>query len=143
MLREQEMIKVEKLSPSSRRANLVVKVLEIPEKKTITTRSGETKTLAEVLVGDETASVVMTLWENQIDEVNEGDIIAIDNGYVSLIRGNIRLNIGKYGSMEKREDIELGEINTENNISNKIHEMEYRRRGHYRKDFGRGERRRY
>ncbi len=137
------MIKVEKLSPSSRRANLVVKVLEIPEKKTITTRSGETKTLAEVLVGDESASVVMTLWENQIDEVNEGDIIAIDNGYVSLIRGNIRLNIGKYGSMEKREDIELGEINTENNISNKIYEMEYRRRGQYRKDFGRGERRRY
>ncbi|MFQ6050151.1 MAG: single-stranded DNA-binding protein [Candidatus Hydrothermarchaeota archaeon] len=143
MVRDQEMIKVEDLSPTSRRANLIVKVLEEPEKRTITTRSGETKTLAEVLVGDETATVVMTLWGNQIDEVNEGDIIAIDNGYVSLIRGNMRLNIGKYGSMEKREDIELGEINTEKNISNKTYETGYRRRGYFRKDFSRGERRRY
>ncbi len=37
------------------------------------------------------------LWNEQIDQINSGDRIKIENGYITSFKSEIQLNIGKYG----------------------------------------------
>jgi len=69
--------------------------------------------------------------------VNDGDTVNVKNGYINLFRGNMRLNIGRYGTLEISEQAIAGEVNTENNVSNQVHEQPRRSFGG-RRDFGGG-----
>jgi replication factor A1 len=68
----------------------------------------------------------LTLWDDNIEKVNEGDTLRVENGYVTLFKGNIRLNIGKYGKLEPAKEPLTVEVNTENNVSSKAYEQERR-----------------
>ncbi len=61
--------------------------------------SGETFNVADAVVQDETGNVKLTLWNEQIDQVNVGDRIKIENGYVTSFKSEIQLNVGKYGKL--------------------------------------------
>lgn len=121
-----ESLKVEKLSPDSRGVNTTVKVVTkgLP-RETVSRTDGSTHRVADVLVGDETACIYLTMWDDNIDKVKEGDIIDIKNGYVSLFRGSMRLNIGRQGTLEASQQT-IGEVNTQNNLSDKKFEQERR-----------------
>ena len=82
-----------------------VRVISKEEPRKVRTKEGEEHTVVDVRVGDRTGLVMLSLWDERADEVDVGDVIDIKNGYVSRFRGRIRLNIGKYGSMEKVEDL--------------------------------------
>ncbi|MGC8816400.1 MAG: single-stranded DNA-binding protein [Candidatus Hadarchaeum sp.] len=128
-------VKVKDLTPQSRRVNLVVKVIGVGEPKEIPGRfGGEPKKVADAQVGDETGTILLSLWQEQIGSVCEGDVLSIENGYVSLVQGHMRLNIGKYGKMTKT-DQEMKEVNTEVDLSAAEHPRESRpfrpRRGGY------------
>jgi replication factor A1 len=133
-----ELVKVEALTPNSRGANVIVKVVSKGEVRSVTGRDYSVRRVADALVGDETASVYMTLWDDKIDAINEGDTLCITNGYINLFRGNMRLNVGKYGSYEVLEDSPITEVNTENNLSDKRYEQERRYNRSYRQSGGYG-----
>jgi replication factor A1 len=59
----------------------------------------ETYTVADAVVADETGSIKLTLWNEQIDQVNVNNKIKIENGYVTSFKGEIQLNVGKYGKL--------------------------------------------
>ena len=59
----------------------------------------ETYTVADAVVADETGNIKLTLWNEQIDQVNVNDKIKIENGYVTSFRGEIQLNVGRYGKL--------------------------------------------
>ena len=59
----------------------------------------ETYTVADAVVADETGSIKLTLWNEQIDQVKVNDKIKIENGYVTSFKGEIQLNAGKYGKL--------------------------------------------
>ncbi len=121
-----EMIKVEKLTPSSRGVNVIVKVVSKTPVRNVTGRDYSIRRVADALVGDETGCVYLTLWDDNIDKINEEATLQITNGYVNLFRGNMRLNVGKYGSYEILEESPITEVNTENNLSDKRYEQERR-----------------
>ena len=89
-------------------------------------RDGSAHKVSDALVGDETGVVYLTLWDDNIEKVNESDTIRVENGYVTLFKGNIRLNIGKYGKLEAAKEPLAVEVNTENNVSSKTYEQERR-----------------
>lgn len=122
----EELVKVETLSPNSRGVNTIVKVVSKGEIRSVTGRDYSVRRVADVLVGDETGCLYMTLWDDKIDAINEEATLSITNGYINLFRGNMRLNIGKYGSYELVEDSPITEVNTENNLSDKKYEQERR-----------------
>lgn len=133
---EKELVKVESLSPSSKEVYVVVKIVSKGETREVPGRGGySTNKVADALVGDETASVYLTLWNENIEEISEGDTLNINNGYVKLLRGNMRLNIGKYGSYEVLSESPIEEVNIENNLSDKRYEQE-RRYSSYRPRYG-------
>jgi len=116
-------VKVGTLTPNSRRVNAIVKVVSKSEVRNVTGREGPHR-VADALVGDETGCLYLTLWDDNIDQVDEEDTLSITNGYVSLFRGSMRLNLGRYGSFEVLEGSPIAEVNTENNLSLKRYEQE-------------------
>ena len=136
----EEIVKIETLTPQSRGVNTIVKVVSKGEVRSVTGRDYSVRRVADALVGDETGSLYMTLWDDKIDAINEGATLSITNGYINLFRGNMRLNIGKYGSYELVEESTIDEVNTENNLSDKKYEQprRFNRGGGYGRGGGRG-----
>ena len=119
--------KVGELTPASRAVNVTAKVVSKSEIREIPMgRDGSPHKVCDALVGDATGSIYLTLWDDNIDKVNENDTVRVENGYVTLFKGNMRLNIGKYGKLEPAKEPLEGEVNTENNVSNKTYEQERR-----------------
>ena len=50
-------------------------------------------------MSDETGTIKLTLWNDQIEMVNVNDVIRIENGYITSFRGEIQLNAGKFGTL--------------------------------------------
>ncbi len=59
----------------------------------------EVYNVADVIVQDDTGTIKLTLWNEQIDTVNVGDRIKIENGYVTSFKSEVQLNVGKYGKL--------------------------------------------
>jgi replication factor A1 len=119
--------KVGDLTPQSKAVNVTAKVVSKTEIREIPMgRDGSPHKVSDALIGDETGVVYLTLWDDNIEKVNENDTIRIENGYVTLFKGNIRLNIGKYGKLEPAQTPLDVEVNTENNVSSKTYEQERR-----------------
>jgi len=130
--------KVGELTPQSRAVNVLAKIVSKTEVRNIAAgRDGAAHRVSDALVGDETGCIYLTLWDDNIEKVNDGDTILVKNGYVNLFRGNMRLNIGKYGTLEMSGQPLAGEVNTENNVSTQVYEEQRRPfRGRGGRDFG-------
>lgn len=131
-------VKVGELTPDSKAVNVTVKVVSKGEvRNTTSTRDFTPHRIVDALVGDETGCVYLNLWDDNIDKIKEGDTLNVKNGYVNLFKGNMRLNIGRYGSFEVTTESPIKEVNTQNNLSEKKYEQE-RRFGGRRYGGGRG-----
>ncbi len=133
--------KISELKPFDKHVNVLFKVVEVGEPRSVTNRnSGETHEVADVVVGDETASIILTAWNDTIDDLEEGQTYQLNNGYVTLFRGHMRLSVGKFGQIEPSED-DIAEVNGDVNRSDE--EYEQPRRNNFRgsRGFGGGGRR--
>jgi replication factor A1 len=99
MTEDKPLTKIKDLTPSSKQVNIHAKVVNVGEPKEVMGRFGESKKVAEAVIGDDSAVVTLSLWNEQIGKIKKDDIILVDNGYVSLVRGHMRLNVGRYGNM--------------------------------------------
>lgn len=128
-------MKVSELKPRAS-ATVTVKVLKLGEAKQVTNKDGSLHKVSDVLVGDDTGSILMSLWDDNIGKVNENDVIDVNNGYVSVVRGSMRLTLGREGKMEKSSQT-IENVNTENNLSDKKVEDTGYRGGGFRRSFRR------
>lgn len=48
---------------------------------------------------DDSGSIKLTLWNEEIDQISEGTSIKIENGYIKEWQGEKQLSVGKYGKM--------------------------------------------
>lgn len=117
------MTKVDELTPGTKQVDVRVKVLSLGDRKTIDSKYGGSKDLVEAVVGDETATVILTLWEDQIGRVEQDRVLDVNNGYISLVRGHMRLNVGKYGSFKDADD-GIEEVNTSVDMSAREYESD-------------------
>jgi len=118
-------MKVSELGPASKKLNLVVNVMSKDSvRDTVSKKDGSSHRVTEATVGDDSGIVLLTLWDDMIDKVEVGKNYKIINGYVNLFKGTIRVNVGKYGSIEENADAITP--NTENNMSLKEYPQERR-----------------
>ena len=86
--------------------SLKAKILEVAEPMRIVTRYGNSASLAKALIWDETGTIRLCLWNEQISSVSVGDTVRIENARVSLFRGERQLSIGTRGLLTNVEDFE-------------------------------------
>lgn len=77
--------------------NLRAKVLEIPTPNPVYTRYGNYATVTNALISDETGTIRLCLWNEQIGAISTGDTIQIENARTSMFKGQTQLNIGRKG----------------------------------------------
>ncbi|MCK4424788.1 DNA-binding protein [Candidatus Bathyarchaeota archaeon] len=93
-------MKIKDLRNGMKRVDIEAKVSEKSETREVMARfSDTTHRVATAIIGDETGTIKLTLWNEQIGQVNVNDKIKVENGYVTSFRGEIQLNIGKYGKL--------------------------------------------
>ncbi len=93
-------MKINELRDGMGRVDIEAKVQEISEPREVQSRAtGEALRIAEATISDDTGSIKLALWNEQIDRVRTNDTIRIQNGYVRSFRGEIQLNIGRYGTL--------------------------------------------
>ncbi|MEJ2271301.1 MAG: OB-fold nucleic acid binding domain-containing protein [Candidatus Bathyarchaeota archaeon] len=79
---------------------LTGKITEISKSNTVFSRFGEPKIVANAKLSDETGFIQFPLWDQQIQTVSLGDLIQIENAYVSSFKGKLQLRIRKKGKLK-------------------------------------------
>jgi replication factor A1 len=91
--------KIGDLKVGMKKVNVKAEVLEIPESKIVYTRYGTTACISNALIKDETGSMKMSLWNQQISMVHKGDVVDVKNGKVTWFSGERQLRLGRSGSL--------------------------------------------
>ncbi|MHA2372317.1 MAG: hypothetical protein ACXAEB_04845 [Candidatus Thorarchaeota archaeon] len=129
---------VAELKPRMKNVTISFKVISIGEEREIESRrDGSSHRVCDVTVGDPSGTVQVPLWDETIDSVEEDATYNLTNGYTGLFRGNLRLNVGRYGKLEQAEEA-IEEINMEVDMSAEEHEDDRPRRGYGGGGGGRG-----
>jgi len=98
--------KIGHLSYGMRRIDLKAKVIEIPPTLHVHTRFGTMADVSNVKIGDETGSIRLSLWNEQIDKVHIGDIIELKKCHIAKFRGDLQLRLGRTGTLSIIDDEE-------------------------------------
>ena len=91
--------KIGDLKVGMKRVSLKAEMLEIPKSRIVYTRYGTTACVSNALIRDETGSMKMSLWNQQIDMVHKGDVVDVKNGEVAWFSGERQLRLGRSGSL--------------------------------------------
>ncbi|MFA5572120.1 MAG: DNA-binding protein [Crenarchaeota archaeon] len=94
------MVDIKDLQDGMKRVSVEAKVVEKGDVREVKSRyKDETYRIVDAVVADETGSIKLTLWNEQIEQVNVGDNLKIENGYVTSFKGENQLNVGKFGKL--------------------------------------------
>jgi len=90
--------------------SLKAKVMEIPRPKSVFTRFGNYASVTNALIADETGTIKLCLWNEQINSISVGDTIQIENARTSTFRGERQLSIGKNGTLSNIENLDPSQL---------------------------------
>jgi replication factor A1 len=91
---------IKDLQDGMKRVSVEAQVVEKGDVREVKSKfKDETYRIVDAVVADETGSIKLTLWNEQIELVNVGDKIKIENGYVTSFKGETQLNVGKFGKL--------------------------------------------
>ena len=91
-----------------RRIDLTARIVEVPPAINVHTRFGTIASVSNIKISDETGSVRLSLWNDQIDNVHVGDVVSVKNGYIFRYRGEPQLRLGRKGTLTVVEGAGVG-----------------------------------
>lgn len=109
-------VKIGEVKPLEKNLNVVFKVIDREAEREINNRSGETHRVCDLTVADDTGSVVLTLWNEDIDTIEDDKVYKLSNGFANIFQNSLRLSKGKFGSVAEDQTVFI-ELNQENNRS--------------------------
>ena len=87
-----------------RRVEVEAKVLEkSPTREVMSRYKDVVHRVATAIVSDDSGKIKLTLWNDQIEQVNVNDNVKVENGYITTFRGEMQLNVGRYGTLTVNE----------------------------------------
>jgi replication factor A1 len=93
-------LNIGELRDGAKRVDIAATVVEKGNTREVQSRyKDETYKVASAVVADDSGNIKLTLWNEQIDQVQVGNKIRVENGYVTSFKGEIQLNVGKYGKL--------------------------------------------
>ncbi len=93
-------MKISDLKAGTSNVSIKATVSQKDEPREVVTKYGKRLNVANILLKDDSGTIAMSLWGNDINTVDVGDVIEISNGYVSEFRGTPQLSTGKFGKIK-------------------------------------------
>ena len=88
------------LKPRSQVELVRFNVLKLESRReVIVKRTGRMHRVAELQVADESARILLTAWDNDIESIETGKSYVIRNGYVNEFNHRMRLTRGRFGEL--------------------------------------------
>lgn len=82
--------------------NILATFLNTSESEHVVTSAGVDHEILELKVGDKSGSIELVLWDEKIiPDLKKGDMVRVENGFVTSFKGAWRINVGRYGTMTK------------------------------------------
>jgi replication factor A1 len=92
------MSRIEDIRDRQQRVIVEAQVDGVASTRTVKSRkTGEDLKVADVTLSDDTGSIKLVLWSNQIPQVRPETEIRIEEGYVKSYRDEIQLSVGRWG----------------------------------------------
>ena len=104
--------RVSDLRTGMKRVSLKAKVLEIAKPTLVFTKYGNYAKVANASVSDNTGTIKLCLWNEQISSISVGDTVLVENASVSMFKGERQLRIGRHGSLQRTDDMVFVGANT-------------------------------
>ena len=91
---------ISELSSGQGNVNVEGTITEVGEGRTFS-KFGREMTVANAILKDDSGTIKLTLWNEDVTKYKEGDKVKITNGYVNEFQGENQLTSGKFGQIEK------------------------------------------
>jgi replication factor A1 len=101
-------LKIRELKTKMRDIDLLAKVTHTGEIREFPRRYGEMGRVATLIIGDETGSIRLNLWEDKVEtakKIQSGDILLLQGAYTRERFGELNLNLGQKGSLTLNPNI--------------------------------------
>ena len=95
-----QQLRIGELRTGMKQISLKAKVMRIAEPMVVFTKFGNNASVANALIADETGTIKLSLWNEQIDSLEVGDVIQVANARVSTFRNERQLRIGRNGTVK-------------------------------------------
>jgi len=87
-------VKISDIKPDMRNIEVTGRIVKIGERRQVQTKFGPAE-VATATLEDETGSINVSLWRQQIDLVKEGDKVKLIDAFARTFGGQPTLNIGR------------------------------------------------
>ncbi len=109
-----QQLEIKNIVPGMRKVNIKARVTGILDPNTFERDDGEEGKVQNVILGDNTGTIRLTLWDEQTEiaeKVDEDDAIAISGAYtVEDNRGNAELRLGDSSQVKMADEDEVPEV---------------------------------
>jgi ssDNA-binding replication factor A large subunit len=92
-------MQIKDLTPKMGKIDIVADVVEKSEPRSFE-KFGKQGKVCDAKLKDETGEVKLTLCNEQVDQINVGDRVHVQNGWADEFRGTLQLSAGKFGTLE-------------------------------------------
>jgi len=94
-------LQIKDMKNGMRDVSVEAKVIEKSAPRQVLSRyKDEMYNVATAVISDGTGTIKLTLWNEQINNVEINDTVKISKGYVTSFKGEAQLNVGKYGTLD-------------------------------------------
>ena len=92
-------MKISELRARQGSVNVEATVKSMEEPRTFN-KYGKDLRVVNAIISDDSGSIKLSLWNDDVDKVHVGDSLRITNGFVNEFKGENQLTTGKFGKLE-------------------------------------------
>jgi replication factor A1 len=89
---------ISELQPNANFDSISGEIVSVEDPREFTNFRGAGK-VASAVLKDKSGQVKLTLWNEQIDQIQAGSKVTIENGWVKEYRGELQVSTGKFGKI--------------------------------------------
>lgn len=93
-------MKANEIKPGMRRIDLELRIVKKSEPHSFVSEKTGRGRVCTAVGEDDSGQIKVSLWNEDIDRVNEGDQIRIKGGYSRLFKDEVHVSSGRYGELE-------------------------------------------
>lgn len=91
-------MRISELRPGMRRVDVQGQIIDLQSPRDVQTKFGPGQ-VSNAVLRDDSGQVIVSLWNENISKVHVGSTVSIENGYVESFRGDLQLQVGRYGRL--------------------------------------------
>jgi len=95
------MTKISELEIGAAKGTVTGELTSVGEPRDIITKFGKKTRVQDTTLADKSGECRLSLWGDDIGKYAKGNTVKVENGYVSVFKGQTQLSAGKLGKISK------------------------------------------